>query len=167
MEDIDIDALVGELQERVAVRRAAGDYPPGLEEQLEAEFKVIMNAVHRGEINTNELIHRVHTVEAAAAAIGDRPKYSSRIPGGRVLHATTGRFVERHTNLLGEHVRKLANDMTLALHEVTHLLDMQREADERQLSEMIGSVLDRLAIVDHLADAVLELERRVRDLEMK
>lgn len=166
-ENVDVDELVDKLQERVATRRAMGDYPPGLEEQLEAEFKLIMDAVHRPEINTGDLEQRIAAVTDATLALGSPPGLDSRLPGGRSMHKTAGRVVERHTSVLTEHVRTLGRDIVGALQEVRRLIEMQNEADERQLYEVVSAVLDRVAVIDHLADAVLNLERRVHDLETK
>jgi len=165
MEQIEFEDLVAMLQRRVAARRASGDYPPGLEEQLEAEYAVIMAAMHRGELTTDELGRRVATVEHTASSVRALDDTTSRVPGGRAVHASASRVVARHTNQLADSVRQLGVDVARALQEVHHLIDRQREADERQLSDAISSVLDRLAVLDHLADAVVLLEQRLDRLE--
>ena len=163
--DIDVDDLVELLQTRVSARRASGDYPPGLEEQLEAEFAVIMAALHRNELTTEELGRRVAAVEHTSAGVRALDETSSRVPGGSAVHTAASRIVARHTNQLADSVRQLGVDVARALHEVHHLIDLQRDADERQLSEVISSVLDRLAVLDHVADAVVLLEQRLDRLE--
>lgn len=165
MDSIDIDTLVGDLKQRIATRRANGDYPVGLEEQLEAEFKVIMAAVHRHEVNTTELGRRVQQVESATAAIRSDGPTGSRLPGGAAVHATTARLVNRHTATVADSVRALGIEISRALHEIHHLFDLQRECDERQLNEVVASVLDRLAVLDHVADSLVLLEKRVAQLE--
>jgi hypothetical protein len=165
VEPVDIDELVSELRQRVAIRRASGDYPVGLEEQLEAEFKHIMAAVHRDELNTQELGRRVQSVERATGAIDAHVESDSRLPGGSAVHKTAGRLVSRHTGQLAHGVRVLGIDIARALHEIHHLIEVQKSADERQLVEVIGALMDRVAVVDHLADAILDLERRVLQLE--
>ena len=165
MDSIDIDTLLGDLRRRVATRRANGDYPVGLEEQLEGEFKIIMAAVHRDEVNTSELGRRVKQVESAVAGVRADPGVGSRLPGGSAVHSTTARLVGRHTGVIAESVRALGFDVARALHEVHFLLDQSRSADERQLTEVISSVLDRLAIIDSVAASILLLEQRVAALE--
>ncbi len=167
MDNVDVDELVDKLQERVATRRAMGDYPPGLEEQLEAEFKLIMDAVHRREVNTGDLEQRIAAVSQAIHAVGGPPEFASRLPGGQSVHRTAGRVVERHTGVLANHVRTLGDNIAGALQEILHLIEMQNAADERQLHEVVSAVLDRVAVIDHLADAVVDLELRVRELETK
>ena len=87
------------------------------------------------------------------------------MPAGRLVHGTAGRLISRHTSQLAEGVRHLGIDIARALHEIHHLIDVQRQTDERQLDEVISSLIDRVAVIDHLADAVLDLERRMAALE--
>ena len=165
MDQIDIDQLISGLKQRVEERRQSGDYPLGLEEQLEAEFKIIMAAVRRDEIDTSELGRRVKSVEHANAAIHSSAESASRLPGGSLVHRVVGRMVRRHTSALEVSTRALGIEVARALHEVHHMIDVQREADERQLHDILGSVMDRLAVIDHLAASVVRLEARVQELE--
>jgi hypothetical protein len=163
--DIDIDEIVDELRGRVARRRASGDYPPGLEQQLEAEFALIMAGVHRPEVDTGELGRRVAAVEQLTAGVRAETATSSRVPGGSIVHATAQRLVVRQTGELAETVRALGRGIAEALHELHHLVDVQRQADERQLGDVVNALMDRVAIIDHVADAVVQLETRLARLE--
>lgn len=165
MDHVDVDALVEDLQLRVAKRRSDGDYPPGLEEQLEAEFKIIMGAVHRNEVGTGELRQRIQVVRGATAGIAAVAGLGSRVPGGAALHGAASKVVQRHTGVLAESVRLLGRDISTAFEEVLRLFDVQRGADERQLNDVVGAVFDRIAVIDHLADAIVSLEARVTTLE--
>jgi hypothetical protein len=162
---VDIDNLIATLQSRVADRRASGDYPPGLEQELESEFAVIMDAMHRDEVTTIELGRRVSAIEHTVQSVRGSADNTSRVPGGSTMHVAAGRLVSRHTNQLADSVRRLGADIAGALHEILRLFDAQRDADERQLTEVISSVLDRLAVIDHLADSVVDLERRMAAIE--
>jgi hypothetical protein len=44
------------------------------------------------------------------------------------------------------------------LHEVEYLFKVQRSHDERLLNEVLSSMLDRLATIDALVEAVIRLE---------
>jgi hypothetical protein len=157
MDDIDVDAIVADLKANVTRRRLAGDYPPGMEEQLEAEFVTIMRAVHRDEIGTSELGVRVGKVADATTNLRIDSANDSRVPGGSSVHAVAGRLIRRHTGALAASVRSLGAEVTAALHEVQRLFEVQREADERQINEILSAVIDRVAVIDHLADAVVDL----------
>lgn len=82
-----------------------------------------------------------------------------------MVHAAAGRMVRRQTNQIVDSVRTLAADLASALQEVHRLADVQRGADERQLHDVVGSLMDRVAILDSVADAVAQLEARVQMLE--
>lgn len=164
-DDLDVDEIVASLVAGIAARRADGEYPAGLEEELEAEFVEIMRAVHRDEVGTRELRERLERVAASIGRVRADPPVDSRVPGGSAVHATVARLVSRHTNTLADGVRAMGAEMAHALHEVVRLFEVQREADERQLNEVVSGLIDRLAILDHLADAVVDLERRVAELE--
>jgi hypothetical protein len=165
VDHIDVDALVADLQASINARRLAGDYPPGLEEQLEAEFDQIMRSVRRDEIDTTELATLIERVGVATQQVTTQTDHGSRVPGGAAVHSAASRLIRRHTTKLSDSVRSLGSEITEALHEVHRLFDEQRQADERQLNEVISSLIDRLAVLDHLVDAVVDLERRMAALE--
>jgi len=52
-----------------------------------------------------------------------------------------------------------------ALHETARLIDVTRVADERELNGVLAMVLDRLAVIDHLSEMVVEIEDRLVRLE--
>jgi hypothetical protein len=163
--DVDIDEIVTQLNERVAERRAAGDYPVGLEMQLDSEFKDMLRAVERSEIDTHVLQSRLegvrHSVHNVSADVG----VDSRAPGGAAAHSAAGRIVKRHTGPLAESVREMGSSIANALDETRRLFDAQRSADERQLLDALSGVLDRLAVLDQLSATIRSLEARVARLE--
>lgn len=163
--DIDIDDIMTQLQRRVTERRDNGDYPVGLEAQLESEFEAIMRSVHRHEVGTDQLGRLIHGVERSVAAVNASATTTSRIPGGSSVHAGASRLITRHTSQLADTVRLLGGDISSALHEVQRLLDQQRDADERQLRQVVHSLFDRIAVLDHLAESVMALEQRIDTLE--
>lgn len=162
---VEFDSVLAEIQDRVKARRAAGEYPLGLEAQLEAEFDAILNAVRRDEVDTEELGRRLDAVADGVRGINAGPELQSRFPGGSAAHAAASRVVRRHTVQLTETVRSLGASVHGALEEVRRVLDAQRSADERQLNEVVGSLFDRLAVLDSLVVAVADLERRVGEIE--
>jgi hypothetical protein len=165
MPDIDINNIVSELNERIAVRRLAGDYPEGLERQLEAEFAGMLRAIDRHEIDTSQLDTLVQAVRRTANEVRSAGGTDSRVPGGSAAHGAMGRVVQRHVHPLAESLRDLGVAVGDALGESRRLFEAQSTADERQLHDAIAGVLDRLAVIDHLVEIVRDLEERVRVLE--
>ena len=165
MSGIDIDEVIESLQRRITERRLAGDYPVGLETQLESEFAGLMRAIDRHEIDTQQLGAFVQGVVVAAHDMHLDGTGASRIPGGSSAHRAISRVVQRQTNPLAESIRDLGVSVADALWEVRRLLEAQRSADERQLLDAVSGVLDRLAVLDSLAAIVTDLEARTALLE--
>lgn len=165
MSDVDLDEILNELQRTIAERRRDGSYPEGMEHQLEAEFSHMLAAIHRDEIDTVRLGELIDSVGTSIHSIGADAGGGSRIPGGATVHGAAGRLVERHTGPLAESVRAFGSAVADALGETRRLVEAQRSADERQLLDAIGAVMDRLAVVDHLVEIARDLEERVAALE--
>ena len=163
--DAGVDEIVDVLRHRVAARRAAGDYPVGLEEQLEAEFRYIMSVQAEASRRSSGLTGALGTVERSIAAIKAEGETASRLPGGSAVHAVASRLVARHTGQLAEATRAFGLDVLDAMREIGRLIDDRSTAGDRRLEDAVAAVIDRLAVVDHLSNAVLELERRVGALE--
>lgn len=167
MTDIDLESVVDELRRCVDDRRREGLYPEGLEAQLEAEFTHMMRAIHRDEIDTSRLAHLAHAAAGAVHGIDASFDASSRIPGGASVHAATARLVQRHTGDLASSVRAFASVVSEALDESRRLIEAQRAADERQLLDVMSSVVDRLAVLDHIVEIVRDLDERMMELESR
>ena len=165
MSHVDLDEILAQLNASIAARRLSGDYPEGLEQQLEAEFDAMMKAINRDEIDTERLAELIDDVTTAVHGVGIEVGTGSRLPGGAVLHKSAAHVVQRHTGPLAESVRTLGSTVADALREALHLLEAQRSADERQLLDAISGVLDRLAVIDHLVEIARDLESRVAMLE--
>jgi hypothetical protein len=162
---VDLQEILAQLNASIAARRLSGDYPEGLEQQLEAEFDAMMKAINRDEIDTEQLSALVDVVRTAVHGVGYEVGTGSRVPGGAILHKSAARVVQRQTGPLAESVRTLGLTVADALTETLHLLEAQRSADERQLLDVISGVLDRLAVLDHLVEIARDLESRVAVLE--
>ena len=154
--------VIAELEERVKRRRELGDYPVGLEAQLEADFIAIMDVVHRSNDRLPLLRHKIeesrHRMTVTNALIDPR----SRLPGGALAHRIIGRLVGRQTRGLAAQIREAQQSVVDALSEIYTQLEQQRSDDARMLNQVGHLVMDRLVMIDVLAEAVTELERKAR-----
>lgn len=155
--------VVAELQRRVAERRLAGKYPVGLEQQLSAEFDAIMSVVHRGGDSIDEIDEAINRLEGEVERINGLIDPSSRIPGGSLYHRAIGRFAGRHTRGVATQVREAMRTEIQVLRIVKRQLQQQRDTDARVLNQVTHLMMDRLMMIDVLAEAVVELERKSRD----
>jgi len=86
---------------------------------------------------------------------------SSRVPGGSIVHQMFRRLLRRHTTATIQDLKKILTRIDEAFVELSKAIEAQRRHDERILNDVLGGVLDRLAVVDSLALIVPELERRL------
>jgi hypothetical protein len=164
---VSIDEIQRELLQRIAARRKAGDYPPGLEEQLESEFRNILETTYRGTHGLDHLEARMNMLREAIAEVrGLGGPATSRVPLGGLVHRLVRRVVRRHTAALAAETKASFDRVEFVLHEVEYLFKMQRSHDERLLNEVLSSMLDRLVTIDALVEAVIRLESSlvVRDV---
>ena len=155
------EGLITELQKRVRERRAAGDYPAGLEAQLQEEFKNILETTHRGHRSINHLESRMHMVRESITRIQGVAGVKSRIPAGSLFHRVIRRLVRRHVSQLANETRIAMKRIESVLQEFETLIKQQQSNDERLLNQTLSGVLDKLAVVDTLSETVVELESRV------
>ena len=155
------ESLITELQKRVRGRRAAGDYPLGLETQLQEEFKNVLATTHRGHRSINHLESRMHMVRESITQIKGVAIVKSRIPAGSLFHRVIRILVRRHVSQLANETRIALKRIESVLEEFETLIKQQQSNDERLLNQTLSGVLDKLAVVDTLSEMVVELESRV------
>ena len=162
----EIEQIMAGIQDTIARRRADGEYPAGLETELEAEFASILALTHRGEADRADALERLlQEVRMHAPHVSGLTATSSRIPLVNLLHKVVRRLIARQTRGLAAQQRAV-NKQVIAMLE--HLVDDARsreDADRRMVAKLSKHVLDRVAVVDHLYFIVAELETRLRKFE--
>lgn len=154
------EEVLEELRRRVNVRRQEGKYPPGLEEQLEAEFAAILEVVHRGEDEIGHIAQLISEVRGEISALNGVATTQSRILGGSLFHRFIRRLVARQTQGVAQQTQAALLRQLEIVELVQRQLRMQRDADARVLHQLETAMRDRLMMIDALAEAVLELERK-------
>jgi hypothetical protein len=162
----EIEQMMAGIQDTIARRRAAGEYPAGLETELEAEFASILALTHRGEADRADALERLlQEVRMHAPHVSGLTATSSRIPLVNLLHKVVRRLIARQTRGLAAQQRAV-NEQVIAMLE--YLVDDARsreDADRRMVAKLSKHVLDRVAVVDHLYFIVAELETKLRKFE--
>lgn len=162
-----VDELVTALRARVADRQASGDYPEGLEDDLDAHFRRI--AAHR----QGRTFHHLHEALELLHEAGDvgmhRISFESRVPGGGTVHKLLGRPASRQSEGTLQQVRGYADavEATLRLlvenaeepaqHAHVDLLTYLDSLDER-LTALENAPLGRDRVVQLLRDRIEALE---------
>ena len=157
----DVDEMVEDIRRTVEQRRAAGDYPEGLESQLEAEFAAVKASLASDARVSNVLAQKVADLRATVVDVSGTAAASSRLPGGTAIHSAIERVVGRHTNQLAHSLRLVGEASAAALDETSRVLELNRRSDDRLLGDVLAGVLDRLAALDELIAVVRAIERRL------
>jgi len=118
----DLEALVRELQAKVAARFEAGEYPPDLEQELKAHF----DDLARERRVPDRFVELMRRVDDAAAFSEHRIQLVSSLPGGRRLHGLIAKVVRRQVSGI------LAQDRLFALAVRDLLAQVIRSLPEEQ-----------------------------------
>lgn len=154
------EEVLDELRRRVEIRRQEGKYPPGLEQQLEAEFVAILEVVHRGKDEVEHIAHEITRLRDEINSLNGVVTAQSRIPGGSLFHRFVGKIVGRQTRGLAQQTQEALRRQLDLLELFQKQFRVQRDADTRVLHQLEGAIRDRLMMIDALTEAVLELERK-------
>ena len=164
---VNTEELLAQLRNRVEERRKSGEYPPGLENDLEGHFRRI---VSRGRAQDLEMVRSsLHALEGRMAFNRARIPASSELPGGSVLHRSVGKLVGRQTEGVLDQVRLFAEAVRETFEALLDALEMPGSHVHADLIEQLDGALERLAAFERTPGdprvAVAELERRVEHLE--
>jgi hypothetical protein len=165
--EYEIAQLLEEIKRRVSNRRSAGDYPPGLEEQLEREFAEIISSTKRRYFASKDLQIQLLGLENSFARLSGQVSTRSRFPGVAFFHLIVSKITKRQILGLTSQIREVEAQVLVVLKMLGEFAQSQEEADSRVVRELSQHVLDRVSVVDHLAILTTELEDRVRNLESR
>ena len=163
----DVDALVEQLRITVEQRRADGQYPAGLEDDLEAHFRRIVS--HRLVPDTSALDAALDRLASLPGLSRSRIPRDSGMPGGEFAHRALGKVVSRQTQGVLEQVQELS----LALQDaVRALATAVRQPNTHVHPDLVGQVdalQERLTALERSPldspAALAELGRRLERLE--
>lgn len=169
---IDLPKVLTRLREQVQQRREDGAYPPGLEEELEADLRRIITrptvvspfADMRGLLEKRGQPPGVNPGRVAGAT-------ASGVPGGAVLHSAVARAVSHQTAGVLSQVQDISNALwqdILLLAEAVSAIE-ERLQDKRALLVIVDALVERVAAYERVPAesglGVAELTRRIERLE--
>ena len=146
----DLDAVLDSLRAKVAERRQAGVYPPGLEDALEDHFRRIV--AHRATSGAADLRARIAALDERARFSPERIHTDSRSPAGRALHQAVAKAVGRQTQGVLDQVQGYAEGVREVLVAVAEAMDDPAHV-HADLVEQFDTVLERLAAAERRAVA--------------
>jgi hypothetical protein len=140
----DLDALVAELRVKVEDRRRRGEYPPGLEEALAAQFRRLLGrrVDPPREVDVRGPLDRI---EQTLPLGPERIPAASRLPAGQAVHQALAKLVGRQTQGILEQVQAFADPVHQTLAALAGALDdLSREVRE-DLAVQVAAVVERQA----------------------
>jgi hypothetical protein len=158
----DVDELVVRLRERVEERRRSGQYPEGLEADLDRHFEMAVAASLRTRADLGALLE---DVRVASAQIGEEHISSiSSVPLGSSVHRSIARLVHRQTEGVLQQVQRHAR-------AVDALLEVIVTQELPDIVARLDAVMERLVAYERLPVATDDTSRalagRLERLERK
>ncbi len=152
MEQADSAKTFSQIEEAIAKLRVQSASVVGSSQETEHEliYRHLLGAASRFELSTQTLSLLESRSNDLIKQIEQSPNTSSRFPGGSLIHRIMCRLTSRqitHNQQIAEAQVQLFNTLVT---ETKRLFEAQRSADERQLTDLLAAVVDRLAIVDSL-----------------
>jgi O-antigen chain-terminating methyltransferase len=163
----EIDELLGVLKERVDQRRAAGMYPPELEEELDAHFRRI--SAHRVDPNIDDVRRALDKLEGSINFAMERIDVSSNLPGGDKLHRALAKAQARQVGGVLSQVHEFARRVQESLEALADAVESPTSHVHPDLVGQLDAVLERVAAYERqpadTTGAVADLRLRVERLE--
>jgi SAM-dependent methyltransferase len=159
-----VDALVEQLRARVTARREAGEYPPGLELDLDAHFRHVA-ATRRG---SRSLAEQLDALRESSAFAAERISTASRLRPGAWFHRLVARVVHRQTQGVLEQVHRFATEVQTTLEAIAQQSEAAGDgaagrAVSNQLESLHAVVLEQQrALNTQRSDLLDVVERRLR-----
>lgn len=161
------DDVVARLQAMVEERRRRGEYPDGLERDLDEHFRRVV--AFRASPEVGDLGSKLAELDRRGSFGTDRIAVDSRAPGGDKVHRLVSRLVARQTEGILAQVRDFADSARDVLHTLAEVVQSPHSHVHPDLVGQLDAVLERLAFYERgPADgsgAVADLRRRVEALE--
>jgi SAM-dependent methyltransferase len=165
--DTPIDDLIARLRERVNERRESGDYPEGLEEQLEEHFHRIV--FHRMKSQVDQLQADVDAIDSHMDFSLSGVGHDSGMPGGEMLHKALNKAMVRYTDAMQNQLREYAEAIRRAIRTLAAAIQDPNTHTHGDLIGHLDAILERLNSYERAPgsgeEAVGDLRRRVEALE--
>jgi hypothetical protein len=146
-EPVDVVALAAELRAEADARRARGEYPPGLEEELSGHLERITHQAGR-PLAVHQLRAGLARVAEAGRLRWPAAEVASRVPGGAAVHSAVARLVGRQVGGLVEQLRTYVGALDQELSALVDAVEEPATHLHADLAERLDALEDRLAAIE-------------------
>lgn len=153
------EALIEEIQQRVENRRQQGDYPPGLEGQLDRHYHQILSGFDDELEAITSLRLSVAGLRAQADFEVGRIDTWSPNPVKRLIHRLIGRLGVRQAHGVLSQVQAYANALDEVIARLLALVESLAGSgstggrDQTDLDKRLHTALDRISLLEERLDA--------------
>lgn len=163
-----IEDLLERLRAKVEQRRAAGEYPEGLEESLNEHFHRIVH--HRSTVNpADNLQADVDAIDSHATFSRARMPIDSEVPGGELLHRAINKALARQSQGILQQMQEFADATRRAIRSLAEVVQDPTSHTHGDMVGRLEALVDRLDSYERMpvdnAAALGDLRRRVEELE--
>lgn len=166
----ELDDVLAELRRRVALRRAAGEFPDGLEDDLDRHFRNI-SARSGPKLSSEDLERAVASVRAAADFGRHRfPRDQSRAVYD-LAHRTVTKALGHEIDAVFDQVKQFSDRVNDALDALATAVDDPPRHTHADLLGSLYALEDRLAAIERRlaldTDPYVALSARLDELESR
>jgi hypothetical protein len=163
----DLESLIERLKALVEERRERGEYPPSLEQELNAHFEWIAALRSGGSLEEPRRIfeERLEALKSASNTPSLPAEVESRVPGGRFAHRIIRKLTARQQRALSDQVQQLAD----ATYSAFEAMDRSERGIIEQIFGELDALIERMLSYERAPTgsglAERELHRRIERLE--
>lgn len=162
-----IDDLIQRLKARVEERRAAGEYPEGLESELEEHFNRIV--FHRHKSKLDQLEADVTSLDSHMLFTADSVELDTSIPGGAIVQKALNRALAQTHAEMTKQVHEFAIAVRRVIRTIAQTVQDPSTHVHGDLLGQMDAMLERLNAWERSPAnneaAIGDLRRRVEELE--
>jgi hypothetical protein len=162
-----VQAALSRIQARISERREAGDYPVGLEDELDRHYRQVSDTLHGTSPALRSATAAVQRVATTGGFASERISYDSRFPVGSVAHRAVGKVTIRQTHGVLQQMQEFSAATRDALEACLAALRENAVHTHPELERRVAYVVDKLASFEAAKDELLVLETRVAALEAR
>lgn len=162
-----VESALARIQKRIQERRDAGEYPAGLEGELDRHYRQVSDTLHGTSVFLRKASDAVTRVENAGRFASERISYESKIPAGAAMHRAVGKATIRQTHGILHQLQEFAVANHEALGAILDVLRDEAVHTHPQLERRLAYLVDKLAALESIKDEMREIDARVASLEAR
>lgn len=167
--NLELEELLSEIRQRVDQRRQNGQYPDGLEKDLDIQFEQLVKQ-RTAAFDFSPLMRSLEKLKQLTR-VGYQSIVESTIPGGSSLHNMVSRLIERHFHVTIDQVNAHFDVLYEVLDQILLAFQEKTSTQYNDIRVDLNIVLQRLAAYERAPEtsvgAIAELSRRIEQIEAR